>query len=137
MSGGSKFIGRRTGAKFSRKGTVSKQRQIPRKATVKRHRYVLDWFEVDNVEIELTLNQHFVFEYRFDDSWYLIQYDHDGKEYVRKYWGSSDFRLDCPAESLATLGDKVTSFRAISTNMGFETALVRLLTRAGELNREP
>lgn len=98
--------------------------------TIERHRYVLDWFERDQIQIELTQNQYFVFEYRFGGDWYLAQYDHDGKEYVRKCWGRDDFNMPNAAKALVDLGERVMKFTAISTNMGFSAALSKLLKRA-------
>lgn len=104
--------------------------------TIERHRYVLDWFERDQMQIELKRDQFFVFEYRFGGDWYLAQYDHDGKEYVRKDWGRDDFNMPNAAKALVTLGDRVTKFTAISTNMGFSKALGQLLKRADEMRNQ-
>lgn len=60
-----------------------------KKVVIDRHRFVLDWFEIDRVEIEIKRDQFFEFNYRFGGDWYLAQHDHDGKEYVRKNWGAT------------------------------------------------
>ena len=112
--------------------SASKGKTLPRKVTIKKHCYALDWYQIEDVEIELVLNQYFVFEYRFDGCWYLAQYDHNGTEYVRKHWGREDFRIHCPAAALVALGDQGSGFKSISTKMGFEKALFELLSRAKE-----
>jgi len=100
------------------------------KVSISRHKYVLDWFDIETVEIDIKKDQFFEFQYRFGGDWYLIKHDHNGKKYVRHDWGRDDFRLNNPQEALSSLGEKVAMFTSLTTCMGFNKALRKLIGAA-------
>lgn len=74
---------------------------------VKKFEYVLDWFEVTDIEIDLDKYSGFEFQYRCD-RWYLMAY---------KPWDGSNFplsnltfQLSEPKEAAKTLGNKLSTF---------------------------
>lgn len=101
---------------------------------VERHRYILDWYEIDKIEVP-DAKVYYQFEYRFGPNWYLARHDYDEKtkKWNRHVWGRDDFRLNNPAQALVDLGEKVTGFTAISTGMGLSKATGELLRRAEEI----
>lgn len=112
----------------------------PKTATVERHRYVLDWFERDQVELELK-DTVYEFNYRFGPDWYLQAKRHDGDRWQDVKWDRGDFNIADPAAALVALGDHVTTFTAITSDMQFHKALAKLLAdaqriKAGQAARE-
>lgn len=105
----------------------------PKTVIVERHHYVLDWYEIEKVELDL---EHTIYEfnYRFGGDWYLEARKHDGNDWKAVEWPrGGSFRIQGACHALAALGDNVTKFSAISTQMGFHKALAELLDMAGKI----
>lgn len=108
----------------------------PSKVIVERHRYVLDWYEIDKVEFDIE-KTHFEFNYRFGADWYLQAKQYDGEKWVAMSFQNgreTDFRLSNPGAALAALGKSVTAFSAITTGMEFHKALADIMNRASAIN---
>ena len=98
--------------------------------TVAKFRYTLDWFQVDQVEIDLKPGRWFTFDHRGSShrDWYLCCHDvNEYGDHVVPYW--SGFCMDNPVDALITLGSRVSGF---TTNCPeeFQPCLHNLLTRA-------
>ncbi len=112
----------------------------PKAAIVERHHYVLDWFDITKEELDL---EHTVYEfnYRFGPDWYLqaTRYDQATEKWEPVVWPRGDsFRIQDAGGALAALGNRVTSFTAIQSNMKFVEALQKLFARAEYVkSREP
>ena len=101
--------------------------------TVERHRYAMDWFEIDKVELDLK-DTVYEFNYRFGPNWYLEAKRYDGKNWVDvdfQKGRETSFRINNPVQALKDLGGNVTKFTAISSGMHFHEALAKLLAGAG------
>jgi len=109
----------------------------PTTAIVERHRYVLDWFERDKIELPLE-KASYEFQYRFGPDWFLEsrRYNEKTETWEDVIWPRlNSFNLANPAEALAALGDSVTKFTSISTGMRFNKALTELLERAEQIRK--
>ena len=107
----------------------------PKTATVERHRYVLDWFERDKIELDLE-HSHYKFSYRFGPDWFLEgrRLNEETGEWEEIVWPrGGSFNIANPGEALAALGDRVTEFTCISTGMQFQRAMSDLLSRASTI----
>jgi hypothetical protein len=108
----------------------------PKTAIVERHRYVLDWFERDNVEMDLELTTY-EFQYRYGPDWYLEarRYDPKTEAWAPVEWSrGNSFNLANPAAALSALGDRVTKFTCISAGMQFHKALAKVMAQADEIS---
>ena len=77
------------------------------KVTVKKFRYVLDWYEVTDVSVEIGKGHSFTMQYRLG-SWYLMGRHYNAKD--EKWHPREDFNLDDPADTLIKLGSSVHCF---------------------------
>ncbi len=76
---------------------------------IKRFRYSLDWFNVDDVECEVGNGFSYEMQFRLG-SWYLSAryFDRETGEWRNDH--SKDFQLDSPAEAVIALGDSLAKF---------------------------
>lgn len=83
-----------------------------KKVSLSRHRYSLDWFTVDQVEVSLDRCWHYEMQFRLG-CWYLMhrQYDKSQEKWLNR--SELDFRLDDPADAVMKLGDRVYRFSKI------------------------
>lgn len=110
----------------------------PKTTMVERHRYVLDWFERDNVEMDL-VHTTYEIQYRYGPDWYLEarRYDPKTEEWAPVEWSrGNSFNLANPAAAIAALGDRITKFTCISAGMQFQKALAALLARAEQIKTQ-
>jgi len=77
------------------------------KVTVKKFRYVLDWFETSDEVVEVGKGHAFTMQYRLG-SWYLMGRHYDAK--AEKWRLREDFQLDDPADALIKLGESIQCF---------------------------
>lgn len=80
-----------------------------KKVSLSRHRYSLDWFTVDHVEVSIDKGWHYEMQFRLG-CWYLMhrQYDKSQESWLNRY--DLDFRLDDPADAVVKLGDRIYRF---------------------------
>jgi hypothetical protein len=105
----------------------------PKTAIVERHRYVLDWFQIDKVELDL---EHTIYEfsYRFGPDWFLEAKTYTGGKWLDVLWdGRGGFNLSNPCAALVALRDQVTKFSCIGSEMQFHAALAKLLEQANKV----
>lgn len=109
----------------------------PTTAIVERFRNVLDWYEVDKVELDLEKTVYEL-QYRFGPNWFLEARTLlvDGKWLPVVWPGRDGFNVQSPAHALVALGDRVTKFSCISTGMHFHKALAELLDMAGKIRAQ-
>ncbi|MFI7813052.1 hypothetical protein [Citrobacter werkmanii] len=76
---------------------------------VKRFRYSLDWYTVDNVKCETGNGRIYEMQYRLG-CWYLSgrYYDFEAGHWRDDY--TKDFRLDAPHEAVVALGESLIKF---------------------------
>lgn len=100
------------------------------KVLITRHRYVLDWFEHKDIEIDLDDHSHFIFEFRLG-SWFLIseKWDVDSQEFIRKIDGDmGSFELARPSDAYEKLAKKTREIRILhSCGDHFTEAVKRLI----------
>ena len=102
--------------------------------SVERFRYVLDWYEIDKVEIDLSKPCYFEFDYRCG-SWYLEQYvqqdDHFAPWKAVYLPKGNAFNMQSPGDALAVLGEHVRTLKS-SNSYGAEFLkdLAQILARA-------
>ncbi len=77
---------------------------------IKRFHFVLDWYDIDDVEIDLDKFVFFEMQFRCG-SWYLLHYVYEDKKFRQAY--EYDFELFRPKQALKTLGKKVNKFSAL------------------------
>lgn len=102
------------------------------KVKIPRFRYVLDWFEVDDVEIDLSVNPKFELQCRGGhlNDWYLIPYKKGDEGFlVPDHYAS--FNVSKPWVVLPLIADRVLKFSTNNIN-GFTEQLLRLLEAAKE-----
>ena len=80
-----------------------------KKVSLSRHRYSLDWFTVDQVEVSLDKCWHYEMQFRLG-CWYLVhhQYDKDQGKWLDRF--DLDFRLDDPVDAVVKLGENIFRF---------------------------
>jgi hypothetical protein len=102
-------------------------------ATVKEHRYVLDWFDIRDVEIDLDAFAFFELQLRTGQDWYLMHYVMEPDSCRAKNVYKHDFRCSNPSEAVNALGDNLKRF-SCSCNGGkyFTDNLEILLKRASK-----
>lgn len=85
------------------------KREPKKTVNIKRFRYSLDWFTVDDVECEVGNGFSYEMQFRLG-SWYLSAryFDREAEEWRNDY--SKDFQLDSPAEAVIALGNSLAKF---------------------------
>lgn len=108
----------------------------PKTATVDRFRHVLDWYEIDKVELDL---EHTVYElqYRYGPNWFLEAKKWADGEWSDVVWpGTGGFNVQSPAHAVAALGDRIIKFSCISTGMNFHKALAEVLDMGAKIRAQ-
>lgn len=98
------------------------------KITLSRHRYSLDWFTIDQVEVSLDKCWNYEMQFRLGE-WYLVhrQYDKAQEKWLDRF--DLDFRLDDPADAVMKLGESIFRFSKLhDENLSKEIA--NLMKRA-------
>jgi hypothetical protein len=93
--------------------------------TVKKFRYVLDWFEVTDVAVEVGKGHAFTMQYRLG-SWYLMGRHYDAK--AEKWISREDFQLDDPADAFIKLGTRIQGLDCLHGG-GIAEPLKKLMER--------
>ena len=93
---------------------------------IKRFRYSLDWFTVDDVECEVGNGFSYEMQFRLG-SWYLSAryFDRETEEWRNDY--SKDFQLDSPAEAVIALGNSLAKFSKMHSCDHLTENLTKLL----------
>jgi len=94
---------------------------------IKRHRLVLDWFEIDDYEIDLDENPRFEIQCRGANlgDWYIIGYKRGDKGFLVQDTMLS-FNLSKPWVSVYLLKDRILKFSTKKRN-GFTRQLIKLM----------
>lgn len=107
--------------------------------TLNKFRYVLDWYETSNVEIDTEKFAYFYLEFRLG-SWYLCHYarvnsDEKSCKGCGNYWVHAyqhDFELSDPIDAVLKLGNKLKGYRSLHNNTHFPKTLADMLNRVEE-----
>ena len=85
------------------------KREPKKTVKIKRFRYSLDWFTVDDVECEVGNGFSYEMQFRLG-SWYLMgkYYDYKAEQWYEDYRKS--FQLDSPTDAVIALGGNLTRF---------------------------
>lgn len=85
------------------------KREPKKTVKIKRFRYSLDWFTVDDVECEVGNGFSYEMQFRLG-AWYLMgkYYDYKAEQWYEDYRKS--FQLECPADAVIALGNSLTKF---------------------------
>lgn len=83
------------------------KRELKKTVKIKRFRYSLDWFTVDDVECEVGNGFSYEMQFRLG-AWYLMgkYYDYKAGQWCEDHRKS--FQLECPAEAFIALGNSLT-----------------------------
>jgi len=101
--------------------------------TVKKFKYVLDWFDISDVEINLDDFYCFEIQNRLGN-WYLLHFVLKENKRVNVF--EHDFQLSEPWVAAAKLGEKIAGFDNLhGINKKFTTDLSVLLDRAWRYKR--
>ncbi|MFO3907169.1 hypothetical protein AAHD62_22020 [Enterobacter hormaechei] len=87
-----------------------------KKVSLSRHRYSLDWFTVDQVEVSLDACWHYEMQFRLG-CWYLMhrQYDKSQEKWLNR--SELDFRLDDPVDAVMKLGERIYRFSKLHNSI--------------------
>lgn len=93
---------------------------------IKRFRYSLDWFTVDDVECEIGNGFNYEMQFRLG-SWYLMgkYYDYKAEQWYEDF--SKSFQLDSPADAVIALGGNLTKFSRLHDCDNLTKHLTKLL----------
>ncbi|EKO1175623.1 hypothetical protein ACEU8V_000019 [Escherichia coli] len=85
------------------------KREPKKTVKIKRFRYSLDWFTVDDVECEIGNGFSYEMQFRLG-AWYLIgkYYDYKNEEWRDDF--TKSFQLEHPADAVIALGDSLRAF---------------------------
>ncbi|EDB0277648.1 hypothetical protein F9G31_17160 [Salmonella enterica subsp. enterica serovar Mbandaka] len=85
------------------------KREPKKTVKIKRFRYSLDWFTVDDVECEVGNGFSYEMQFRLG-AWYLMgkYYDYKAEQWYEDY--SKSFQLEHPADAVIELGDSLRAF---------------------------
>ncbi|MGQ2411012.1 MULTISPECIES: hypothetical protein [unclassified Enterobacter] len=102
------------------------KREPKKTVKIKRFRYSLDWFTVDDVECEVGNGFSYEMQFRLG-SWYLSSryFDRETEEWRNDY--SKDFQLDSAAEAVIALGNSLAKFSKMHSCDHLTENLTKLL----------
>lgn len=85
------------------------KREPEKTVAIKRFRYSLDWFTVDDVDCEVGNGFSYEMQFRLG-SWYLTgkYYDYKNEEWRDDF--TKSFQLENPADAVIALGDSLRAF---------------------------
>lgn len=85
------------------------KREPEKTVAIKRFRYSLDWFTVDDVDCEVGNGFSYEMQFRLG-SWYLTgkYYDYKNEEWRDDF--TKSFQLENPADAVIALGDSLREF---------------------------
>ena len=100
--------------------------QVAKTVKIKRFRYPLDRFTVDDVECDIGNGFNYEMQFRLG-SWYLMgkYYDYKDEKWREDY--SKSFQLDSPADTVIALGGSLTKFSRLHDCDNLTEHLTRLL----------
>ena len=99
-----------------------------KKVTVKKFKYVLDWYSITDVEIDLDDYCHIEIQERLK-SWYILFFKVGDDGYAKQCLYES-FQLDQPWDAVAKLQSKIQKYSTLHGNRDFSDMLSTLLIRA-------
>lgn len=102
------------------------KKQVAKTVKIKRFRYSLDWFTVDDVECEVGNGFSYEMQFRLG-SWYLMgkYYDYKAEQWYEDY--NKSFQLDSPADAVIALGNSLTKFSKMHSCDHLTENLTKLL----------
>lgn len=102
------------------------KRELKKIVKIKRFRYSLDWFTVDNVECEVGNGFSYEMQFRLG-AWYLIgkYYDYKTEKWYEDHRKS--FQLESPAEAFISLGNSLTKLSRLHNCDNLAEHLTKLM----------
>lgn len=102
------------------------KKQVAKTVKIKRFRYSLDWFTVDDVECEIGNGFSYEMQFRLG-AWYLMgkYYDYKAEQWCEDY--TKSFQLDSPADAVIALGNSLTKFSRLHSCDHLTENLTKLL----------
>lgn len=80
------------------------------KVKLKKFEYILDWYQITDVEVDTEKFAFFVLQHRCG-SWYLMHYANIKGELKNVY--EHDFNLSEPYDAVKKLGDKIKRYESL------------------------